>query len=598
MADNTQGRLTRFLPITAALRDIRAPGRRRDIAAGVGVAAILVPQGMAYGQLAGLQPVVGLYSALGAMVLFALVSRTRQLIVGPEASLAAISAATVGGLSRGDPAHALALSAMLALLIGAVLIVAGLIRLGFIAEFLSRPVLLGYIMGVALTVISSQLEKIFGFQVEGSDFFTITWRIITDLGDTQVLTFVLGVGLIAVSIALQRFAPRVPAALVVLVLGTIISAVFDLRRHGVDVIGHVPAGLPSIGIPGVSLHQIRMLATAAGPIALLAFADSIATARSFAAKHGEDVDANRESIALGFANVGACLTGGFASSSSGSRTAVNDAAGARSQLAQLVAAVGVAIVLLLFTGLLTELPLAALAAVVIAATIKLFDFPQLLELWRLWRSEAVLAVITLLGVTILGVLAGLGLAVALAVFNLVYRTTDPHDAILAQDERGVAFRDITRMDDPLIVPGVVVYRFDAPLFFANATYFHRRVLALVDEASEPVNTVVVDAGAIFYVDSTAIAMLQQLRADLRDRGVSIATARMKTPVRHMLDRAGAADPIRDELQFTTVREAMDWYRVRAKPTREPDEQGLSPAGPARPASGDQPHRDQPSGGES
>jgi sulfate permease, SulP family len=565
VAQKTDGTLARFLPITAALRGIREPARRRDLAAGVGVAAILVPQGMAYGQLAGLQPVVGLYSALGAMVLFALVSRTRQLIVGPEASLAAISAATVSGLSRGDPAQALALSAMLALLIGAILIVAGLIRLGFIAEFLSRPVLLGYIMGVALTVISSQLEKIFGFKVEGSDFFTITWRIITHLGNTQVVTLVLGVGLIVVSVALQRFAPRVPAALVVLVLGTVISAVFDLRNHGVDVIGHVPSGLPGIGVPGVSLHEIRVLATAAGPIALLAFADSIATARSFATKHGEDVDANRESIALGFADVGAALTGGFASSSSGSRTAVNDAAGARSQLSQLVAAVGVAIVLLLFTGLLTELPLAALAAVVIAATVRLFDFRQLRELWRLWRSEAVLAVITLLGVTILGVLAGLGLAVALALFNLVYRRTDPHDAILGRDERGLAFRDIARMDDPLVVAGVVVYRFDAPLFFANATHFRRRVLELVDDASAPVSTVVIDAGAIFYVDSTAIAMLQQLREELRERGVSLATARMKTPVTHMLDRAGSADPISDDRQFETVREAMDWFRTRNDP---------------------------------
>jgi SulP family sulfate permease len=565
VAHNTDGALARFLPITAALRGIREPGRRRDLAAGVGVAAILVPQGMAYGQLAGLQPVVGLYAALGAMVLFALLSRTRQLIVGPESSLAAISAATVGGLSRGDPAQALALSAMLALLVGAILIVAGLIRLGFLAEFLSRPVLLGYIMGVALTVISSQLEKIFGFKVDGSDFFTITWRIITHLGDTQVLTLVLGVGLIVVSVALQRFAPRVPAALVVLVLGTAISAVFDLRSHGVDVIGHVPAGLPSIGIPGVSLHEIRVLGTAAGPIALLAFADSIATARSFAAKHGEEVDANRESIALGFANVGAALTGGFASSSSGSRTAVNDAAGARSQLAQLVAAVGVAIVLLLLTGLLTELPLAALAAVVIAATVKLFDFRQLRELWRLWRSEAVLAVTTLLGVTILGVLAGLGLAVALAVVNLVYRTTAPHDAVLAQAERGMAFHDITRIAQPLPVTGVVIYRFDAPLFFANATFFHRRVLELVDRSSEPVSTVVIDAAAIFYIDSTAIAMLQQLRLDLRERDASLATARMTTPVKQMLDRAGSAEPVNEEREFDTVREAVNWFRDRDHP---------------------------------
>jgi len=559
MADTKQPALARFLPITTALMGIREPARRRDLAAGVGVAAILVPQGMAYGQLAGLQPVVGLYSALGAMVAFALVSRTRQLIIGPEASLAAISAATVGGLAHGDAGRAVALSGMLALLIGAILVVAGLIRLGFIAEFLSRPVLLGYIMGVALTVIASQLEKIFGFKVDGSDFFTTAWNILTNLGSTQVTTFVLGVGLIVVSVILQRVAPRVPSALVVLVLGTAVSAIFDLRSHGVAVIGHVPSGLPQIAVPTASLHDVRVLATAAGPIALLAFADSIATARSFAARHGEDVDANRESIALGLANAGAAFAGGFASSASGSRSAVNDAAGARSQLSQLVAAVGVAIVLLFLTGLLTELPLAALAAVVIAATVKLFDFRQLRELWRLWRSEAVLAVITLLGVTILGVLAGLGLAVGLAVVNLVYRTSDPHDAILGQSERGMAFRDITRLDDPLVVQGLVIYRFDAPLFFANATHFRRRVLALVDHASEPVTTVVIDAGAIFYVDSTAIAMLQQLREDLRERGVRLATARMKTPVRHMLDRAGSGDPVSEEEEFLTVREAVDWF---------------------------------------
>jgi SulP family sulfate permease len=562
--------LARVLPITTAVAGIREPGRRRDLAAGLGVAAILVPQGMAYGELAGLQPVVGLYSALGAMVAFALVSRTRQLIVGPEATLAVISAATIGGLAHGDAARAVALSGMLALLIGGILVVAGLIRLGFIAEFLSRPVLLGYITGVALTVIASQLPKIFGFKVEGSDFFTITWNIVSNLGSTQVLTFALGVGLIVVSVILQRVAPRLPSALVVLVLGTAVSAIFDLRAHGVVVIGHVPSGLPRISVPTASLHDIRVLGTAAGAIALLAFADSIATARAFAAKHGEDVDANRESIALGLANVGAALTGGFASSASGSRSAVNDAAGARSQLSQLVGAVGVVIVLLFLTGLLTELPLAALAAVVIAAAARLFDFRELRELWRLWRSEALLAVVTLLGVTILGVLAGLGLAVVLALVNLVYRATNPHDAVLGQDERGFAFRDITRLDEPLVEKGLVIYRFDAPLFFANATYFRRRVLELVDHASEPVEGVLIDAGAIFYVDSTAIAMLQQLRQDLDDRGLWLATARMKTPVRQMLDRAGAADPIGERREFATVRDAVRWFHQREHPGTSAD----------------------------
>jgi sulfate permease, SulP family len=533
----------------------------RDLAAGLGVAAILVPQGMAYGQLAGLEPVVGLYAALGAMVAFALVSSTRQVIVGPESSVAAISAATVAGLADGDPQRALALSAALALMIGGLLVIAGLIRLGFLAEFLSRPVLLGYLMGVGLIVISSQVPRLFGFDAGGENFFTIVWRTFADLGETNVPTLILGVALIAVSLAVRRYAPRFPSALLVLVVATGLSALFDLRSEGVAVVGEVPRGLPSLGLPDVSTADLRTLMTGAGAIALVVYADSIATARSFAARHGDEVDPNRESVAIGLANTGAGFFGGFGVSASGSRTAVNDGAGARSQVAQLVAAAALVVVLLLLTPLLTELPVAALAAVVIAATLGLFDLGELRELWRLWRSEATLAIVTLLGVALLGVIPGLGVAVFLALANLVYRATRPHDAVLAREEGQLGYRDIRRLDAPLAVPSLVIYRFDAPLFFANAEAFRTRVEQLVAQAAEPVRGVLVDAEAIFYVDSSAIAMLQRLRGDLRERGIWLGAARMKTPVRRMISRAGEAAPIDDRDLFPTVREAVDAFEA-------------------------------------
>lgn len=531
----------------------------RDLAAGLGVAAILVPQGMAYGQLAGLPPVTGLYAAAGAMLAFALFSGTRQVIVGPESSVSAISAATVGGMAGGDPALALALSAALAMLIGGLLIVAGLIRLGFIADLLSRPVLLGYVAGVALVVISSQLPRLFGFDVGGENVLTIVWRTAADIGRTNVPTLVLGVSALMLALVLRRTAPRFPSALLVVVLSTLASALLDLESHGVDVVGSVAGGLPPVGLPDVSAADLRGLMAGAGAIALVVYADTIATARSFAARHGETIDSDREARALGLANIGAGLTGGFGVSASGSRTAVNDSAGARSQVAQLVALAGLLITLLALTPLLTDLPSAALAAVVIAATLGLFDVAELRELWRLWRSEATLALVTLAAVAGLGVIPGLGIAVALAVVNLLYRASRPHDAVLAREHGQARYADIRRLEEPMAVTGLLVYRFDSPLFFANSERFRARVEELVAGADEPIQGVVVDAEAIFYVDSSAIAMLQRLREDLAERGIWLGAARMKAPVRDMLARAGDATPIGEDRSYGSVREAVDAF---------------------------------------
>lgn len=545
-------------PMTLA-RALRHYPRRwltRDVVAGVAVAGMLVPQGMAYGQLAGLPPVTGLYAALGAMIAFALLSRTPRVIMGPDGATAALCAATIGPVAAGDPARALALAALLAILVGGFLVLAGLLRIGFLAEFLSRPVLAGYMMGLALTIIAGQLPRLFGFSVDGKDIFTVVVNIVRDLGHTQVTTLALGLALLVLSLVLARLAPRAPAALAVLVVGTAASAALDLSAHGVAVVGAVPAGLPSLSLPDVGIADARELITPACAIAMLVFADGVATARAFAVRHGETVDANRECLALGVGNLGAALTGGFTCSASGSRTAVNDGAGTRSQVSQLVAAAGVVITLLLFTSLLTELPLAALAAIVIAACTRLFDFGELRSLWRQWRSEAVLAVVTLIGVALLGVLAGLGLAVVLALVNLVYRNAFPHDAVLARDGEAGAFRDAEELEAPVTVPGLVIYRFDAPLFFANATRFEARIRELVGEPS--VRGLLLDCEAIFYIDSTAIAMLQRLRVDLRDRGVWLGVARMKSPVRAMIARP-LRGPVDRERLFPTMRAAVAAY---------------------------------------
>ena len=449
------------LPIVGAIRGWEPRSRKRDAFAGAAVAAVAVPQGLAYGSVAGLPPVYGLYAAMGGMLGFVLLSRGR-VMVGPESSTAALSGATVAAFAAGDPGKAAELAALLGLLVGLVCLALSVLRLGFATDLLSRPVLYGYVVGVSLVVIVGQLPKLFGLTAEGSNIVSIVWHLILDIGDTSLVTLAFGAVLLVTTFLLQRRHLPVPVPLVIIVGATVVTAVLHLDQHGIAVVGPVPRGLPAPRLPELDFGHLGSLSTAAIGIGFVSFADSSALGRSFATRHKERYDVDHEIAAMGVADLVSSCVQGFVVSSSGSRTAVADGSGMVTQLAQLIAAVGVILVLVLLTPLLTLLPIVALAAVVIASTLSLLQSTELLALWRGWRSEAVLAIVTIAAVALAGVVPGLVLAVILALLNLARSSVRPHDAVLALDRGNDVYRDGKRLDDPAYEPGLLVYRVDAP----------------------------------------------------------------------------------------------------------------------------------------
>jgi sulfate permease, SulP family len=536
-----------------------------DLIAGITVGAVTVPSAMAYAQIAGLSPVIGLYAALGAMVAFAVFNDSRQLILGPEVALATITGATLARLSGGDPQRALQLAITLALVVGVFCVLGGLIRLGFIAEFLSRPILLGYLMGVALIIIAAQLPKMFGFSVPSGDFFITIWRFITNLGQTHLWTLLFSLGLLALGLVIDGFFKKVPGALVLLVLALLLSYFLDLSAHGFAIVGEIPKGLPSPSLPHLSWQDIVALVPTALAMSVIAFADTISPERAYAAKNEEIVSANRAFFSLGTGNLASGFLGGMPVSASGARTALNYSLRAKTQVSQLFGAATIALVLLFLTPLLKYLPIAAFAVILVLASIQLFDFKELASIWSAWRFEAVLAMVTTLGVAGFGVLFGLGIAIVLAILDLLYRSAYPHDAVLGHMAGEAGYRDLELWPEANPIPGLIIYRFDAPLFFANANHFRARLHELVAASSEPVEWVVIDAEQIFYIDSTGSAAFEALLDELEQKNVTVAFARLKGPVRTTFARSDIADRIEGLPVFPTVGEAVNAFKARRKP---------------------------------
>jgi SulP family sulfate permease len=558
------------LPGLALARRYNRAWLRADLLAGVTVCALLIPQGMAYGELAGVEPVAGLYAALGAMLLFALVSATRVVMVGPEAGVAIIVAAALAPLAGGDPARYAALAGALALLVALVLVVGGLARVGFIVDFVSKPVLSGYIIGAAFIIIASQLGKLFGISLEEEDFFPKVWELITRLDETHGLTFVLGLFFIALLLVLRRLIPKAPNALIVLVLATIASAVFNLEEHGVAVLGEIPAGLPSLTFPDFERGDVQLLMPAALGVALLAFTEGILTARVFAEKREERLDADQELLALGAANLGAAFVQGFPIGVSQSRTVVDDDAGGKTQLVGVVAAAIVALFLLFFTPLLEPLPSVALGAIVVVASLGLIEIGPLRVLRRVDRTEFGIGLVALVAVLALGILQGILVAVALSLLLLLARITRPNDAVLVHDEGVDGFHAVEDTRVVQAAPGVIVYRFDAPLFFANAPRFLARVEALVATADGPIERIIVDMEPNGAVDATAAEMLLKLHDELSRRGITLGVARAHARMREMLRRTGVTDAIGEGNFYPSVRTAVHAYvESRALPANPP-----------------------------
>ena len=551
----------RWVPGLRTLREYRRAWLVSDLVAGLVLAALLVPVGMGYAQAAGLPPITGLYATIVPLVVYAVLGPSRVMVLGPDSSLAAVIAAVILPLGGDDPGTAVALAGALAVLTGLIILAAGMARLGFVTELLSRPVQLGYLCGIAVTILVGQLPKLCGFSIEGRGLLSEIRDVVQGVADGQVNRASLTVGLtgIVVVLVLKRFLPAVPAVAVAVVVGIAAVVVFDLDQEGVQVIGVLPEGLPAFAFPAVDLADLGALFGGALGIALVAVADTTVLSQSLAAQRGETVDPNQELRALGAANLAAGCFQGFAISSSASRTPVAVSAGARSQLTPLVGAVAIALLLVVAPGLLRDLPLPMLAAIVITAAIGLIEVGEARRLYRVRRSEFILWLAAFLGVALLGVLVGIFVAIVLSLGDFVRRAWRPHDAVLGREDELKGYHDVDRHPAARRIPGLLLYRFDAPLFFANAGYFRRRVRRLVGDAPNPVRWVVVAAEPVTDVDTTAAGALRALLDELQRDGVTLAFAEVKGPVKDRLQRYGLYDAVGPDRFFPTVGTAVDAY---------------------------------------
>jgi high affinity sulfate transporter 1 len=554
-------RVERWVPGLRTLREYQRSWLASDLVAGLVLTALLVPVGMGYAQAAGLPPITGLYATIGPLVVYAAMGPSRVMVLGPDSSLAAVIAAVILPLGGDDPETAVALAGALAVLTGLIILVAGMARLGFVTELLSRPVQLGYLYGIAVTILVGQLPRLCGFSIEGRGLLTEIRDVARGVADGQVNRAALAVGVtgIVVILLLRRFWRTVPGVMVAVLVGIAAVTLFDLDEEGVQVLGVLPQGLPTLALPAVELADLGALFSGALGIALVAVADTTVLSQSLAAQRDETVDPNQELRALGAANMAAGLFQGFAISSSASRTPVAVAAGARSQLTPLVGAVAIALLLVAAPGALRNLPLPMLAAIVITAAVGLIDAPGVRRLYRVRRSEFVLWLAAFLGVALLGVLLGIFVAILLSLADFVRRAWRPHDAVLGRVDELKGYHDIDRHPSARLIPGLLLYRFDAPLFFANAGFFRRRVHQLVAEATRPVRWVVVAAEPITDVDTTAADILQQLLEELRQQDVTLAFAEAKGPVKDRLRRYGLLDAIGPDRFFPTIGTAVNAY---------------------------------------
>ena len=535
---------------------------RGDVMAGLTVVAYLVPQAMAYATVAGVSPVAGLWAALLPLAIYPVMGSSRYLSAGPESSTALMTAAALAPLAAGDSGRYAALAAMLAVLVGVVCFAGGLMRLGFLADLLSRPVLIGYMAGVALIMVAGQLGKLTGTDVSGEAFVAQLRSLAAALPDVHWPTLGLSAAVLTVLIGFTRLLPRAPGPFIAVVLASALVGIFSLDRYGIGVIGEVPGGLPALGISGVSLPDLGVLMAAAGGVALVAFSDSVLNARVFAARKGETIDANAELRALGLCNVGSVVCQGFPVSSSASRTALGEMVGARTQLYSLVALSLLVTVMLFGNRLLATFPTAALAALVVYAAVRLIDIPGFRRLAKFRRSELILALLTALAVLSLGLLYGVIAAVGLSILDLLRRVARPHDSVLGFVPGVAGMHDIEDYPQAHLEPGLLVYRYDAPLFFANAEDFRRRAIAAVDANPGPVRWFVLNAEANVEVDLTALDAVDSLRQELNRRGIEFAMARVTWHLREALTAAGLLDKIGADRIFATLPTAVTAYRDR------------------------------------
>ena len=552
--------ISRWLPGLAMLREYRPSWLRNDIVAGIVLTTMLVPVGIAYAVASGLPGVYGLYATIIPLIAYAVFGPSRILVLGPDSSLAPIILAVVLAQSGSDPARAVALAGAMAIVSGLVCILAGVLKLGFITDLLSKPIRYGYMNGIALTVLISQLPKLLGFSIEADGPLRSLIEVGSGIWGGKVNWTAVAIGLAVLAIIfLLKGSKLLPGVLIAVIGATIVVKVFDLAAHGVAVLGPLPQGLPAFNIPWIGIADLGPVLVGGAALALVSFADTSVLSRAYAARLGRPVNPNQEMVGLGAANLAAGLFQGFPISSSSSRTPVAEAAGAKTQVTGVVGALGVAALLVAGPDLLRDLPTPALAAVVIASAIGLLEITDLRRFWRIQRWEFWLSILCMVGVAVLGAVPGIGLALVVAIIEFLWDGWRPHSAILGRAEGVKGWHDITRYPDARRVPGLLLFRWDAPLFFANAELFQQRILAAVDASPTAVRQVVVAAEPVTSVDVTAADALAELDDKLEAAGIELCFAELKDPVKDKLRRFGLYQRFGDSGFFPTIGSAVDTY---------------------------------------
>jgi high affinity sulfate transporter 1 len=562
MSEHGRG-VVRMLGLVPGLRAISSYRREwlaKDIVAGVVLTTLLVPQGMAYAELAGLPPITGLYTSIMCLLGYAVCGPSRVLVLGPDSSLGPMIAATILPLAGadGDPERAIALASMLAILVAAIMIGGAVAKLGFIADLISKPTMIGYMNGLALTILVGQLPKLFGFKIDAEGLIHETIAVVKGLAHGEAVAAAAAV----VILVLQRWLPKLPAVLIMVVLAIASTTIFSLADHGVSLVGVLPKGFPPLRIPHVRLADLGPLFAGALGIALVSLADTISTASAFAARTGQEINGNGEMAGIGAANLAAGFFQGFPVSTSGSRTAVAERSGAKTQLTGVTGAALIILMIVLVPGLFRNLPQPALAAVVITASLSLADIPGTVRLWRQRKTECLLSITAFLGVALLGVLPGIAVAVALSILNVFRRAWWPYDTELGRVEGLDGYHDVHTHPDAQHLPGLVIYRFDGPLFFANAKTFRDEVRRLARSEPKP-RWIVIAAEPVTDVDTTASDVLEDLDQALNAEGISLVFAELKDPVRGKIERYGLTRTIDPRHFFPTIESAVTAFRQQA-----------------------------------
>ncbi|HRF11617.1 MAG: sulfate permease [Candidatus Accumulibacter phosphatis] len=554
------------LPLITTLREYRIAWLSKDAIAGLSACIVSIPSVIAYAELVHLPAITGLYAALAAAVGYALFASSRHVIAGPDAAIGLLAGSAILPLAAGDPSRIVTLAAVLSILSGAVLLLAARLKLGVIADLLSRPVLIGYLNGASLVLIATQLGKMFRIKTEGEEFFELVYTVIGKLPETHLMTFLFGLCLVGFLLALTRWAPRVPGALAVCAVAIVVSFVLDLGSYGVALVGEVPSGVPSLTIPHLQWGDISALAPAAVAIAFLAFSDGILLAQTFAEKNGYEIRPNRELVALGSSNILAGLWQGFPVSASQSRTSIVDSAGGKSQVAQLVVALGLLLFLLFLTGLIALLPKVALGAILIVTAMGMLEVASLSGLYKVDRVEFAIAMGVTLAILIAGVVPGIILGLLLSLISVLVEVSRPGDAVLRRRLDDGRFHDCRDDEAAESVPGLLVYRLYAPLNFANARHVMTRIRTLVDEADPPVKWLVIDAQALHDMDVTAAQRFAELHRELAEEGVDVKIADAPRPFLEELAKVGLSEEIGRQDFFVSVKKAAEafdqYYAVR------------------------------------